>query len=137
MIIAYMFAIAYGAWCAMDDLEDIGAGRRIRHGLQWMIRAGVVVALLIMWALSGLAPLLRIAVVGVAMAALFSTTFRISLNWLRGLDWRYVSTSNWYDRQWISLALRLRGNVITNGGLMATVVEAAVLVALTRLAASL
>ncbi len=33
----------------------------------------------------------------------FTIAFRAVLNRKRGKDWRYVSPSNWYDRQWIKM----------------------------------
>ncbi len=35
--------------------------------------------------------------------AVFTSSFRWRLNRLRGLDWRYVSPSNWYDWQFLAL----------------------------------
>jgi hypothetical protein len=40
---------------------------------------------------------------------LFSAVFRYSLNTLRGLDWRYVSPSNWYDWMFIVADLSMQG----------------------------
>ncbi len=36
--------------------------------------------------------------------AYFTLAFRYLLNRARGKDWRYVSASNWYDRQWMLIA---------------------------------
>jgi hypothetical protein len=37
----------------------------------------------------------------IGSAFLFSAVFRYCLNRMRGLDWRYVSPSSWYDWQFI------------------------------------
>lgn len=42
--------------------------------------------------------------------ALFTMSFRFLLNWKRGLDWRYVSPSNWYDWQFIKAVSGYRNN---------------------------
>lgn len=76
-------------WCAMDDAEAIAAGRKIRHGLQWALRAAWVLA----WCWLFDAWLLALP-----LAFLFSGVFRVCLNRLRGLDVLYISPwSNFYD----------------------------------------
>lgn len=75
-------------WCAMDDADAIADGRKIRHGLQWALRAA--------WVL-GWCWLFDAWLLALPLAFLFSGVFRLCLNRLRGLDVRYVSPSNWYD----------------------------------------
>lgn len=130
MIVAFIFAIAFAAYCAVDDLADIGHGEVINHKWQWLVRAGIVVAFLVLWIIFGEATWPRVALTGLAMAPLFSLVFRITLNKLRGKDWRYVSPSNWYDWQFLSLTRTpsyhgaaehyMRAN---RAGLLATVTE--------------
>lgn len=88
-LILSLFTAAYAWWCAMDDAEAIAAGKKIRHALQWCIRAAVVL---------GACWLYDAWLMALPLAFLFSGVFRLCLNRLRGLDVRYVSPSNWYDR---------------------------------------
>lgn len=101
MIPAFIFAVAFALLCAVDDYGEIRDAKDINHGLQWCIRAGGVVSLLVLWLIVGESQWPHVALTGLAMAPLFSGVFRIALNKLRGLDWRYVSPSNWYDWQFI------------------------------------
>lgn len=94
MIPATAFTILFALWCSRDDAQQIARHSKIYHGLQWCFRAAVVVAVCYWWASWWLA---------LGMAGLFSAVFRWDLNGRRGLDWRYVSPSNWYDRLWIWL----------------------------------
>ena len=56
--------------------------------MQWYVRAFVVLGVCLMFCVPWLS---------IGLAGLFSAVFRFRLNRLRGLDWRYVSPSNWYD----------------------------------------
>jgi hypothetical protein len=88
LIILTVFTVAFALWCAADDAEEIAQGKYIRHKLQWVLRAIVVGVPCL---------LLGVPFFAIGLAFLFSAVFRFRLNRLRGLDWRYVSPSNWYD----------------------------------------
>lgn len=90
--VCIIWNIAFALWSAADDAEKIALNERIHHVRQWFIRAALVVLVCLC---AGL-PLFA-----VPMGALFSSVFRFTLNRLRGLDWRYVSPSSWYDTMFI------------------------------------
>lgn len=117
------FAIGLMIWSlwvalneARNDANDIAANRPINHkqGL-WcriVLVGGVCLlfAIPIAWREGSLWPLVRL--VGVSWAS-FTILFRVFLNSMRGLDWRYVSPSNWTDRLWMSIA---SGRIMINHG---------------------
>ena len=90
-----LWTVLLAVWSAYDDRAQIEAGERLNKPLQWSIRALVVTAFCVAcgawWASSGMWWM------ALPMGALFSSVFRFTLNGLRGLDWRYVSPSSWYD----------------------------------------
>lgn len=90
--VCIIWTIAVALWSACDDAEQIALNKRIHHVRQWFIRAALV----------GLVCLCAgLPLFAIPMGALFSSVFRFTLNRLRGLDWRYVSPSSWYDSAWI------------------------------------
>jgi hypothetical protein len=109
------FTVLYAIWCATDDHRQIANHGHIDHREQWFIRA---VVMSIACLLIGTLPMV------VAMAFLFSAVFRFTLNYLRGLDWRYVSASNIYDSVFIWAA---RGN-IHRAGIVAYITELVVVI---------
>lgn len=98
MIYTYIFVAAWAAWCAWDDQQQIQRGQRILHALQWAARTSLVVAVLALFTVnSHLYSLPQIMFLAIGSGALFSMVFRYCLNRMRGLDWRYISPSSWYD----------------------------------------
>lgn len=87
-----LWTILLAVWSAHDDRSQIEAGEHLNKPLQWCIRAFGVTAFCVACGLWWMA---------LPMGALFSSVFRFTLNRLRGLDWRYVSPSSWYDWQFI------------------------------------
>lgn len=87
-----LWTVMLAVWSAVDDAEQIAAGERLNKPLQWCFRAFGVTAFCLAAGLWWMA---------LPMGALFSMVFRFVLNRLRGLDWRYVSPSSWYDWQFI------------------------------------
>ena len=97
MILVYLIIALFAAYCAVDDLADIGSGRVIHHPVQWLIRAVVALAIVGIWWVGSEPHWTRVLFVTLACGPLFSLIFRLSLNRLRGKDWWYVSPSNLYD----------------------------------------
>ena len=93
-LVVSLVTAAFAWWCAMDDAEAIAEGRKIRHGLQWCMRAAWV----LLWC-----GLFDAWLLALPLAFLFSGVFRVFLNRLRGLDVRYISDSNEYD--WLFIAM--------------------------------
>ena len=83
-----LWTVALAIWSAADDAEQIRNNERLNKPLQWLARAFGVTAFCVACGLWWMA---------LPMGALFSSVFRFTLNGLRGLDWRYVSPSSWYD----------------------------------------
>ena len=94
------FALFFAHYCAWDDNIQTGKNETIHHVKQWLIRAGISVAAIVI--ISGVGEVLTLRMFGlmsVAVAFLFSAWFRYRLNKLRGKDWRYIAPwSNVYDR---------------------------------------
>lgn len=102
MIYTYLFISAWAIYCAWDDQQQIQRGQRILHALQWAARTSLVVAVLALFTdNSHFYSLPQIMFLAIGSGALFSMVFRYCLNRMRGLDWRYVSPSSWYDWQFI------------------------------------
>ena len=93
MIYTYLFISALAIYCAWDDAKEIKNDDKIHHLLQWFIRCLVAVGMVVVVAGFGL----KATFLAIGSGALFSMVFRYSLNTMRGLDWRYVSPSSWYD----------------------------------------
>jgi hypothetical protein len=93
MITIYLFISAWAAYCAWDDRQQIQRGENIHHRLQWFIRCLVAVGLVAVVAASWS----QATFLAIGSGALFSMVFRYCLNRMRGLDWRYISPSSWYD----------------------------------------
>lgn len=93
-LLCIFWTVGLAIWSAYDDAEKIAAGEKLNKALQWSIRALGVTAFCVAaghpWQ-------------AVGIGALFSMVFRLTLNRLRGLDWRYVSPSSWYDWQFMRI----------------------------------
>lgn len=89
-----LWTVALAIWSAADDAEQIRNNERLNKPLQWLARAFGVTAFCVACGLWWMA---------LPIGALFSSVFRFTLNRLRGLDWRYVSPSSWYDWQFLRL----------------------------------
>ena len=95
---------------ADQDYRLIVANKPVKHTLsEWIDRAGMVVIggiiILFVWMIfSGLGIFkMRLLLWIPAGWAMFTMGFRFLLNRKRGLDWRYISPSNWHD--WVFLWL--------------------------------
>lgn len=104
--------LAFAEQCSKWDAEEIAyriehGGESLDHAPMWGFRAGVVAALAVVaWLLANheasqhwsvVLPLLGFG------AFAFSALFRYRLNKRRGLDWRYMSPSAWYDYGFLML----------------------------------
>ncbi len=100
------FALFFAHYCAWDDYYEIDVLKKNpNHIKQWLIRAGISVAAIVI--ISGVGEVLTLRMFGlmsVAVAFLFSAWFRYRLNRLRGKDWHYISLSNAYDRTFYRVA---------------------------------
>ena len=97
MIYTIAFALIFGYFDARKDFANLDT---IVHGWKfWLSRAlrFTVPAFLVAWLASE--PLLWSVL---ASACLTTSVHRFTLNKLRGLPIQYISTSNGYDRFWIS-----------------------------------
>ena len=115
MIYTYLFISALAVYCAWDDANEIKNDEKILHLLQWCIRFLVAVGMVAVVAGFGL----KATFLAIGSGASFSMVFRYCLNRMRGLDWRYVSPSSWYDWQfirhsldWINKGSGYRGRVL-------------------------
>jgi hypothetical protein len=95
---AFALVVAYAIFEAWMDNERIQAHERIDHIEGWVIRAIVTIFL---WMVASFKIGYSAIPCVIGSAFLFSAVFRYSLNGMRGLDWRYVSPSSWYDWQFI------------------------------------
>ena len=93
MIYTYLLIAAFAFYCAWDDANEIKNDDKIRHLLQWIIRFLVAVGMVVVADGFGL----KATFLAIGSGALFSMVFRFCLNTMRGLDWRYISPSSWYD----------------------------------------
>lgn len=93
-LLCILLTVSLAIWSAYDDAEQIRNNEMLNKALQWRVRALGVTA----FCVAAGQPWLS-----VGMVALFSMVFRFTLNMLRGLDWRYVSPSSWYDFMFIRL----------------------------------
>lgn len=92
--------IAYAFVEAQTDFWDISDNKPIYHKEGWFRRAGIAgILIVVMLLLTDVTfPALCLVAYGV-----FSFSFRITLNLLRGKSWDYVSTGNLYDILFIHL----------------------------------
>lgn len=109
---AFLAALLWHAFAeAGVDALDIANNEDIDHGEE--LRERLVIAALI-WVVASVCffmlregePWWSPFVAAPAGWAWWTAGFRLRLNALRGKDWRYVSPSNWYDRQFIRVAYR-------------------------------
>lgn len=94
MLLAILATTLLAIYSSNDDFMEIVANKKIRHGAQWLFRAAVVTLVCY---------LLKCLLFAIPLGFLFSAVFRYKLNKKRGLDWRYISPSSWYDWQFIRL----------------------------------
>jgi len=88
------FALFFAHYCAWDDFTQIGKDEPVHHVKQWLIRAGISVAAIVV--ISGVGEVLTLKMfilMSVAVAFLFSAWFRYRLNKLRGQKWWYMGNS--------------------------------------------
>lgn len=99
-IVTYLLARSEGK----DDAQRIANGERIDHAAEWTERAGMVgIICASLYLISPWAGILDLLLSMLGCAMLFAPVHRFTLNKLRGLDWRYVSPSSWYDWQFLRL----------------------------------
>jgi hypothetical protein len=94
----FILVAAYAITEALRHFLRIGSNKRINHIGAWTVRALVTG---IVWATASFKIGYSAIPCAIGSAFLFSAVFRYSLNRMRGLDWRYVSPSSWYDWQFI------------------------------------
>jgi hypothetical protein len=98
-----LFAV-FEAW---QDFEIINNHEEVEHINAWMLRAFVTCYL---WGAASIWIGWDAAIYAVASAFLFSAVFRISLNRMRGKDWRYIAPwGNYYDRLFYYLTFFIEG----------------------------
>ena len=97
----YAFTLAFAVLSGWYDARDIRLKRDIDHGVRWAFRAMVVGVASCIAMMFTDRPLWHVLPLAVGCGFLFSAVFRLSLNLWRGLDWRYVSPSSWYDWQFL------------------------------------
>lgn len=121
-IVTYLLALSEGK----DDAQRIANGERIDHAAEWTERAGMVgITCVSLYLISPWAGILDLLLSMLGCAMLFAFVHRLTLNKLRGLDWRYISPSNLYD----SFFLRLSKEDVNKGGMLAYAVEAMLCIA--------
>jgi hypothetical protein len=104
MIARFLFTAAHALFWAATDARDIRNGKNINHPVRWVLRAAIEVGASLVFAFTRNELIgIRLALVTIAAAFLFSALFRFLLNTMRGRHWAYVSPSSWYDRQFIRL----------------------------------
>lgn len=113
MILFIIGIMIYALIEARMDFWDIRDNKPIYHKEGWFRRAGIAgILIVVMLLLTDVTfPALCLVAYGV-----FSLSFRITLNLIRGKSWDYVSSSNVYD----SLFLHIFGD---KGGMAASIVE--------------
>lgn len=113
--------------CASIDAWLIALNKPIAHGIRLAVRVvfalGYIVALASMGA--GWQP--RLVPIAIGGGAVFVCVFRFALNALRGKLPIYISTSNVYDRMWMTLAYSMGKH--NHGGFIAYIVESAIALA--------
>lgn len=103
LLISYTVALIAAYISAKDDAKQIDENEKVMHALQWLVRALVVGGVLVFCVALFDLPWYKVPIIGVSCGFLFSAAFRTMLNGMRGLDWRYVSPSSWYDTLFIRL----------------------------------
>ena len=104
MIARFLFAAAHALFWAATDARDIRNGKNINHPVRWALRAAIEVGASIVFAYIRDEPIgIRLVLVTITAAFLFSALFRFLLNTMRGADWRYVSWSSLYDTLFLKL----------------------------------
>lgn len=98
MIARFLFTAAHALFWAATDARDIRNGKNINHGVRWAIRAAIEVGTSLVFAFIRNEPIgIRLVLVTIAAAFLFSALFRFLLNTMRGRHWNYISPSSLYD----------------------------------------
>lgn len=105
LILLIALSIAYAFAEANIDAHIIGNHKPINHVKGFARRASILT--LICYACMGWSVYF---LTGAMIAAgAFGIVFRLTLNWMRGLPYDYISSSNNYDRFWYSVAGTLGG----------------------------
>lgn len=103
-----IFTIIHALLWAAKDAGDIKAGKDIKHGKRWIMRAAIEIVASVAFACGiGDRPIdFHLVLLTIACGFLFSAVFRFSLNTMRGMHWNYLSPSSWYDWQFIRWTMR-------------------------------
>jgi hypothetical protein len=104
LVTIHIFLMLAAAWLeARQDAMDIAAHNHIDHVSGWLERTGfALVCILVLSFVAGswwMVPGLALVSYGA-----FTPAFRYLLNKYRGLEWHYMSLSNWYDTLFIEIA---------------------------------
>ena len=98
MIARFLFTAAHALLWAATDARDIRNGKNINHPVRWALRAAIEVGASLVFAFIRNEPIgIRLVLVTIAAAFLFSALFRFLLNTMRGRHWNYISPSSLYD----------------------------------------
>ena len=120
----YIVLAVFAVLCGTVDALLIRNDQPISHGIRAVVRilfaVGYLVALV--WGIQAVQPRFILQLIGGAAA--FNIVFRFWLNMLRQRPPDYISTSNWYDRQFLALARIVK--LKSEGGNLAYAVEASV-----------
>lgn len=92
---------------AIKENKEIDHAKELKERIMLVFPVTVLVSFGLCWSRWELWPALPLIAISWAS---FTAPFRFVLNRKRGLDWRYVSPSNWYDWQFIVFAWYLWGN---------------------------
>ena len=107
MIARLLFTAAHALFWAATDARDIRNGKNINHPVRWALRAAIEVGASLVFAFIRNEPIgIRLVLVTIAAAFLFSALFRFLLNTMRGRHWNYISASSWYDWQFLRWFMR-------------------------------
>ena len=96
----YAFTMAFAVLSGWWDARAIKRHEEINdddHSVRWAFRAMVVGIASCIALMFTDRPVWHVLPLAVGCGFLFSAVFRLSLNLWRGLDWRYLSPSSWYD----------------------------------------
>ena len=99
----YAFTLAFAVLSGWWDARDIRLNKDIDHSVRWAFRAMVVGVASCIAMMFTDRPVWHVLPLAIGCGFLFSFVFRLSLNLWRGLDWRYVSPSSWYDWQFLRI----------------------------------
>lgn len=92
----FAFVVVFALSEASDDHGQIESGIEPDHSKQFAQRACLAIAVMLVFGT---------LMYALACAAMFSMVFKFTLNKMRNLSWLYISPSNQYDWQFLSLVM--------------------------------